>query len=547
MKEKEIKNAALNSNSKERRHRLESGIEVKPLYTPEDIKNIDYKKDIASPGEFPFVRGIHPLMYRKQPWTMRQYAGFGTPRQTNERFKLLIAHGQNALNVAFDLPTQMGLDSDDPEAEGEIGRVGMAVDTVEDFEIAFDGIDLEKVSVSLTINATAPVILAMYFAIAERRGINIQNLSGTLQNDILKEFIGRGAWIFPVCPSCRLVCDIMEYCTKYAQKYNPVSICGYHIRESGATPDQEMGYAFEIAKEYIGILLNRGINIDDFAPRISFNFNVFGNLWEQVTKFRAGRKLWAKIIRNEFGAKNPRSMYLRMIAGGGGSGLTIEEPENNIIRGAYYALAGALGGCQTMALCCYDEAYTIPSPRASLLSLRTMQILAEEMGLCDTVDPLAGSYFIETLTLQMEKKIVESMKEIESMGGMVKAIKEGVIQRKLAHQAYEYEQKIRNGEVPKVGINRYVQESRNSAGEDVQLHKYDPATVEEKIARLRGIKKSRDNRKVQTALDNVRRSAESGENVMPSILSAVKLSVTLGEITKALKDVFGTFKEPEVV
>jgi methylmalonyl-CoA mutase N-terminal domain/subunit len=535
---------------------LESGIEVKPLYTPEDLQDIDYQAKIGKPGEYPFTRGIHPLMYRKQPWTMRQYAGFGTPRQTSERFKLLISHGQNALNVAFDLPTQMGLDSDDPEAEGEVGRVGMAVDTICDIEEAFDGIPIEKISTSLTINAPACILLAMYFVMAQKRGISLEGLSGTLQNDILKEFIGRGAWIFPVEPSIKLACDVMEYCARYAPRYNPISICGYHIRESGATPNQEIGYGFEIAKEYIKVLLRRGLEIDQFAPRISFNFNVFGNLWEQVAKFRAARRLWAKIIKEEFGAKNPRSMYLRMIAGGGGSGLTIEEPENNIIRGAYYALIGVLGGCQTMALCCYDEAYTIPSPKASLLSLRTMQILAEEMGLCDTVDPLGGSYYIEKLTSQMEEKITKSMQEVHNMGGMISAIKEGTIQRKLAKQAYEYEKKLRSGEIPKVGVNRFVDEQEKEraclriSGKDqdsVQIHSYDKNAVDEKIKRLRELKRSRNKKELSQALDRVRKTAESGENIMPAVMEAVKVYATVGEITKTLKSIFGIFKEPPLL
>lgn len=531
---------------------LESGIEVKPLYTAEDIKNIDPNRDIGKSGEFPFVRGIHPLMYCLQPWTMRQYVGFGTPRETNERFRLLISHGQNALNVAFDLPTQLGLDSDDPDAEDEVGRVGMAVNTLQDIEEAFKDIPIDKISTSLTINAITPILLGMYFVMAEKRGVPISDVRGTMQNDILKEIIGRGAWIFPVEPSVKLVVDVMEFCTKYAPKYNPVSVCGYHIRESGAKPHQEMGYAFEIAKAYIDRLLERGVGIDDFAPRISFNFNVFGNIWEQVAKFRAGRRLWAKVIKNEYGAKNPRSMHLRMIAGGGGSGLTIEEPENNIVRGAYYALIGALAGTQTMALCCYDEAYTIPSAKASLLSLRTMQILAEEMGLSDTVDPLGGSYYIEWLTSKMEEKILECMEEVKNWGGIVKAIEDGVIQRKLAQQAYEYEKKIRAGEIVKIGVNKYVDAKEKEKargkikgeGEVVELHEYSKEAVNEQIKKLREIRASRSSQRVMSALDDIKRSIEKGENLMPPIMSAVKVYATVGEITKTLKDVWGQFKEP---
>ena len=336
---------------------------------------------LGDPGAYPFTRGIHREMYRKQPWTMRQYAGFGNPGDTNQRFKYLIANGQTGLNVAFDLPTQIGLDSDDPLAEGEVGRVGMAIDTLRDFEIAFDGIDLNKITVSLTINGAAAILIAMYLAMAEKRGYDLKQLRGTAQNDILKEFIGRGTWVFPVEPSIRLVGDTIEYCAEHAPKYSPVSVCGYHIRESGATPAQEMAYAFCIAKAYADEVIRRGLPVDEFAGRLSYNFNIFGNLFEQVAKFRAGRGLWAKIMKEEYGAEKPGSMWLRMIAAGGGGGLTFEQPELNIVRGAYYALISALSGTQTMALCSYDEAYTIPTEYSARISLRTMQILIEEMGL----------------------------------------------------------------------------------------------------------------------------------------------------------------------
>src|SRR5574337_333032 len=414
---------------------LESGISVKPVYGPDDLKSIDPPIDIGKPGEFPFTRGIHPQMYRARPWTMRQYAGFGTPSETNERFKFLIANGQNALNVAFDLPTQMGLDSDDPLAEGEVGRVGMAVDTLVDMETAFDSIPIDKISVSLTINAVAAPIIAMYFVVAEKHGVSISECRGTAQNDILKEYSGRGAWIFPVEHGIRLVTDTIEFCARQAPKYYPVSVCGYHIRESGANPVQEIAYAYCIARAYIREAMGRGLGVDDFAERISFNFDIFGNLWEQVAKFRAARRLWARLMRDEFGAQRPETMQMKMLAGGGGAGLTIEEPENNIARGAYYALISALAGAQTMALCCYDEAYTIPTEKASLISLRTMQILADEMGLCDTADPLAGSYYIEWLTNEMETRIVAEMKCVdEQMGGIVQAVSEGRIQAEVARQ-----------------------------------------------------------------------------------------------------------------
>ncbi|HJX38544.1 MAG TPA: methylmalonyl-CoA mutase family protein, partial [Anaerolineae bacterium] len=431
---------------------LESGVEVKPIYGPEDVADIDFEREIGEPGAYPFTRGIHKYMYRYRPWTMRQYAGFGTPRESNERFKYLIDHGQNALNVAFDLPSQMGLDSDHPLAWGEVGRVGMAVDSLQDMEEAFEGIPLDKISTSLTINSVATIMMAMYFVVAEKQGVPLQELRGTAQNDILKEYIGRGTWIFPVEPSIRLIGDTIEFCAEHVPYYYPVSVCGYHIRESGANPVQEIAYAYAIASAYIEHVRERGLDVDDFVARLSFNFDIWGNIFEQVAKFRAARRLWAKIVRDKFGATDPGAMQMKMIAGGGGGGLTIEQPENNIVRGAYYALISALSGTQTMALCTYDEAYTIPTEKAALIGLRTMQILAEEMGLCDTVDPLAGSYYIERLTTDLEKKIVEEIERVERMGGIVKAISEGLIQREVAGQAYRYEQGIQSGEIVKVGV-----------------------------------------------------------------------------------------------
>jgi methylmalonyl-CoA mutase N-terminal domain/subunit len=407
---------------------LQSGIHVKPFYTQKDLEEIgfDPAKDLALPGEYPYTRGIHSQGYRSREWTTRQYTGFGTPKETNERFKLMISHGQTGLNVAFDLPTQMGLDSDDPQAEGEVGRVGMAVDSLRDFEVAFEGIPLDRIGAGLTINAVASIMLAMFQATAKKYGFPNDRVSATPQNDILKEMIGRGAWIFPVRPAVRLIGDTIEYSMKELPRANPVSVCGYHIRESGCSPVQEIAYAFQIANAYIDEVLKRGYKIDDFVRGFTFNLNVFGNLWEQVAKFRA-RKLWAKNLTERYGAKDKRSLLLRGIFGGGGYGMTKAQPENNIMRGAYYALAAALGGAQTTALCSFDEAYTIPTPRAALLSLRTFQILMEEIGMRDTVDPLAGSYFIETLTKQMEEKIVEEMKRIDEIGGMIKVVETGYV------------------------------------------------------------------------------------------------------------------------
>jgi len=520
---------------------LESGIGVKPVYGPGDLAEIDLKSEIGKPGEYPFTRGIHPLMYREQPWTMRQYSGFGTARETNERFKWLLGQGQTALNVAFDLPTQLGLDSDDPFAEEEVGRVGMAIDTLKDLEEAFEGIPIERISTSLTINPVASVMLAMYLAVAEKQGIPWDKVRGTTQNDILKEYIGRGTWIFPAKPSIRLIGDMTEFCSQHVPKFNPFSVCGYHIRESGATPVQEMAYAFEIAITYIEELLGRGLGIDEFAGRISFNFDIHGNLWEQVAKFRAGRRLWAKIIKERFGAEDPRSMVLRMIAGGGGGGLTVQQPENNIVRGAYYALISALSGTQTMALCSYDEAYTIPSKKAALISLRTMQILADEMGLRDTVDPLGGSYYIEWLTTELEKRIAACMKQVEDRGGMVEAVESGYIQREVSRQAYLREKKIQSGEIIKVGVNKYMTDEDTG---EVEFHPFNAEVVGEQKRKIAGIKASRNSAEVEEALSVLKSAAETKDNVMPHLLRAVKAYATLGEITRVFKDVFGEFREP---
>lgn len=522
----------------------QSGIKVKPVYGPKDLEEVgfDYHQDLGEPGEYPFTRGIHPLGYRSREWTTRQYTGFGTPEETNQRFKWMIAQGQTGLNVAFDLPTQMGLDSDDPRAEGEVGRVGMAVDTLRDFEVAFHGIDLEKIGTGLTINAIATIMLAMYQAVAEKFGYSRQKISATPQNDILKEMIGRGAWIFPVEPAVRLVGDCIEYSVKELPACNPVSVCGYHIRESGATPVQEIAYAFQIANAYIQELVDRGLEPDEFVGRFSFNLNVFGNLWEQVAKFRAARKLWARNLRERWGVKEKRNLFLRGLFGGGGSGLSKEQPENNIIRGAFYALGAALSGAQTTALCSFDEAYTIPTPRAALLSLRTLQIIMDEVGLRDTVDPLAGSYFIETLTKQMEEKILEEMDRVDKIGGMIKAVASGYIQREIARQAYEFEKGIQSGEIVKIGVNKYAE------GEppEVELHEYDESWAEKQIASLKEVKRQRNNREVGRLLRELESAARRGQNVVPVLVECCRAYATVGEMTDVFRGVFGEWKEPSI-
>jgi methylmalonyl-CoA mutase N-terminal domain/subunit len=523
---------------------LQSGIHVKPLYTESDLKDagFDYSKDLGDPGEYPFTRGIHKLGYRSREWTTRQYSGFGTPKETNERWKLLISQGQTGLNVAFDLPTQMGYDSDDPVVEGEVGRVGMAVDTLRDFEIAFKDIDMATIGSGLTINAVASIMVAMYQATAEKYGFSKQQISCTPQNDILKEIVGRGAWIFPVEPAIRLIGDVIEYSVKEMPKNNPVSVCGYHIREAGATPVQEIAYAISIANAYIDEVLKRGLHIDEFVARFSFNLDVFGNLWEQVAKFRAARKLWAKNIKERYGAKDEKSMLLRGLFGGGGGGLTKEQPENNIVRSAYYALGAALSGAQTIALCSYDEAYTIPTPHSALISLRTLQILMDEVGLRDTVDPLAGSYFIETLTKQMEEKILEEVEKIDRLGGMVKAVSSGYIQKEVARQAYEFEKGVQSGDLVKVGVNKHTGGEQG----EVELHEYSDGSAKEQIESLREVRRSRDNTEVTKTLKALEKAAKEKNNVMPYLVGCCKAYATLGEMTKVFRDIFGEFVEPSI-
>jgi methylmalonyl-CoA mutase N-terminal domain/subunit len=523
--------------------KLHAGIPVKPVYGPEDLAGRDVDADVGRPGEYPFTRGIHPAMYRERLWTMRQYVGFGTPGETNARFKYLMAHGQDALNVAFDLPTQLGLDSDDPRAEGEVGRVGMAVDTLADMEEAFAGIPLDRVSVSLTINGMAAPITAMYYAVAERQGTSPERVVTTPQNDILKEFVARGTWVYPVEPSLRLVADLIEFSARRYPRSNPVSVCGYHIREAGCTTAHEMAYGLCIAAAYVELMLARGMAIDDFAPRLSFNFTCWGKIFEEVAKFRAGRRLYARMMRERFGASNPRSWMFRSLIGGGGSAFTVKEPENNIVRGAYIALAAALAGAQTMALPTYDEAYTIPSAKAQLIALRTMQICAEESGAADTADPLGGSYYVEALTNAMEERIAEEMAAVERMGGIVEAVKTGAIQAEVARQAYVYEQQLATGTVPKVAVNCHVGEAA-AANDQMELYAFDAKVAEAQIARLARVRRERDGRAVTAALRRLTDEARGTANLMPAILECVKAYATLGEINRAMKDVFGEHKEP---
>ena len=521
--------------------RWESGLDIDPVFGPEELRESGGTDAVGEPGKYPFTRGIHPYMYRTRPFTMRQYSGFGTAAETHERFLFLIEQGNTGLNVAFDLPTQCGFDSDDPMASGEVGRVGMAVDSLADMEEAFADIPLNEITVSLTINGSAVPIMAMYFAMARKRGYDLSTLRGTAQNDILKEFVGRGTWIFPVEPSIKLVGDTIEFCAENVPKYSATSVCGYHIRESGASPVQEMAYGLAIAKAYVEHVLERGLDIDRFARGLTFNFDVYGNLWEQVCKFRAGRRLWARILKEQYGAMDEKSMQLRMIAGGGGGGLTIDQPENNIMRGAYYALASALSGTQTMALCSYDEAYTIPSEHAAKLSLRTMQLLIHEIGLCDTVDPLAGSYFVETMTNRMEQAIVALMEQLDAEGGVVQGIAEGRVQAEVNRQAYERELALSRGEVKKVGVNVFTEEEEER---EIEFHPYRVEEAQKQLDRLNAVRSARDDAAVREALEKLRAAAAEGSNVMPATIDAVEAYATVGEVCGVFKDVYGTYDEP---
>ncbi|PYM19156.1 MAG: methylmalonyl-CoA mutase [Candidatus Rokuibacteriota bacterium] len=502
--------------------KLHAGMPIQPVYGPEDVADVDHARDIGLPGEYPFTRGIHRHMYRERLWTMRQYIGFGTPAETNARFKYLMAHGQDALNVAFDL-----------------------VDTLADMEEAFAGIPLERVSVSLTINSMAAPITAMYYAVAEKQGVPADRVVTTPQNDILKEFVARGTWVYPVGPSLRLVGDLIEFSARRYPRSNPVSVCGYHIREAGCTTAQEMAYGLAIAAAYIEMMLARGMDVDDFAPRISFNFTCWGKIFEEVAKFRAGRRLYARMLRERFGARNPKSCMFRTLIGGGGSSFVAQEPENNIVRGAYIALAAALSGAQTMALPTYDEAYTIPSAKAQLIALRTMQICAEESGAADTADPLGGSYYVEALTAAMEQKITEELAEVERLGGIVQAIESGAIHAEVARQAYLFEQQLGSGEIPKVGVNCHVGAEGAAAPDvDVDVYAFDANVADAQCQKLARVRRDRDGAAVGAALRRLADEARGTGNLMLPITEAVKAYATLGEIARAMRDVFGEYKEP---
>jgi len=515
-----------------------SGIPIKRLYTPLDTEDMDYFEYLGFPGEYPFTRGVQPTMYRGRYWTMRQYAGFASAEESNKRYKFLLEQGQTGLSVAFDLPTQIGYDSDHEMAIGEVGKVGVAIDSLKDMEILFDGIPLDKVSTSMTINAPAAILLAMYIAVAEKQGVSPDKLRGTIQNDILKEYSSRGTYIFPPRPSMRIITDIFAYCSEYVPQWNTISISGYHIREAGATAVQEVAFTLANGIAYVEAAINAGLDVDRFAPRLSFFFNSHLDFFEEIAKFRAARRLWAKIMKERFGAKNPRSMMVRFHTQTAGCTLTAQQPLNNIVRVAFQALAAVLGGTQSLHTNSMDEALCLPSEEAVQVALRTQQIIAHEIGVTDTVDPLAGSYYIEKLTDEIFHRAEEYIKKIDEMGGAPSAIEKGFIQREIQDSAYRYQKEIERGERIVVGLNRYQVDEEHKG----RLLRVDPAVRELQIKKLKELKENRDNSKVEEALKRVKEVAQGDENLMFPILDAVKAYATLGEICDVLRDIFGEYE-----
>lgn len=521
-----------------------SGYEIKRLYTPEDIEGLNYLEDLGFPGEYPFTRGVQPTMYRARYWTMRQYAGFGTAEESNKRYKYLLSQGQTGLSVAFDLPTQIGYDSDDPMAEGEVGRVGVAIDSLEDMEILFDGIPLDQVSTSMTINSTAMILLAMYIAVAEKQGVPQDKLSGTIQNDILKEYIARGTYIYPPEPSMRLITDIFEYCSKYMPKWNPISISGYHIREAGSTAVQEIAFTLADGIAYVEAAIKRGLDPNVFGKRLSFFFAAHNNFLEEIAKFRAARRLWAKIMKNRFGVTDPEAMKLRFHTQTGGSTLTAQQPLNNIIRVTIQALAAVLGGTQSLHTNSYDEAIALPTELSAMIALRTQQIIAYESGVADTIDPLGGSYVIEAMTNEIERRAMEYIEKIDQMGGMIKAIESGYVQKEIHESAYKYQLAVERGEEIIVGVNKFQIQEETRIGE---ILKVDPELEKKQKERLKKLKERRDNEKVRKLLNKIKEVASTDENLFPYVLEAVKAYATVGEISNALREVFGEYTETVII
>ena len=515
-----------------------SGVPVKRAFTPLDVKDLDYMEDLGMPGEYPFTRGVQPTMYRGRFWTMRQYAGFATAEDTNRRYRFLLEQGQTGLSVAFDLPTQIGYDSDHPLAQGEVGKVGVAIDSMRDMEILFDQIPLDKVSTSMTINAPAAVLLAMYMGVAEKQNVSPKDLRGTIQNDILKEYSARGTYIFPPQPSMRIITDIFSFCAGEVPQWNTISISGYHIREAGSTAVQEVAFTLADGIAYVEAAIKAGLDVDEFAPRLSFFFNAHLDFFEEVAKFRAARKLWAKIMRERFKAKDPRSMMMRFHTQTAGCTLTARQPKNNIVRVGLQALSAVLGGTQSLHTNSMDEAYCLPSEDAVQVALRTQQLIAYESGVADTVDPLGGSYYVEALTEETLKRVEEYIDKIDELGGAASAIEKGFIQREIQDSAYQYQKEIEKGKRVVVGVNKFQVDEQSP----MDLLRVDPAVRASQIDRLKTLKSERDNNKVKNILSDLKKAAEGSDNLMPCILDAVKAYATLGEICDELRGVFGEYQ-----
>lgn len=527
---------------KERDHKFTtiSGIPLSPLYTPGDLQDFVYERDLGYPGEYPFTRGVQTTMYRGRLWTMRQFSGMGTPRDTNKRYRYLLKHGQTGLSVAFDFPTLYGRDSDDPFSHGEVGKCGVAVDTLHDMEIIFDGIPLDKISTSMTINPPAAMLLAMYIVVGEKQGVPAHILTGTIQNDMLKEYQAQKTWIYPPEPSMRIITDILAYCSDNVPKWNTISISGYHIREAGATAVQELAFTLANGFTYVEYGIKAGLPVDKFAPRLSFFFNAHLDFFEEIAKYRAARRIWAKLMREKYNAQDPRSWLMRFHTQTAGCTLTAQQPENNIVRTAFQALAAVLGGTQSLHTNSMDETYALPTEKAVKIALRTQQLIAYETGVANVIDPLGGSYYIESLTNEMERRAYEYFEKINSLGGVLPAIEKGFFQKEIARSAYEYQQALEKREKFHVGINIFEEEEKP----DIEILKIPPEVEVEQVKSLKKVKKERNSARVKEKLKDLRRAAENGENLMPRILECVRAYATLGEMCNTLKEVFGVYREP---
>ena len=515
-----------------------SHIPVRPLYTPADMEGWDYDRQVGYPGQYPYTRGVQATMYRGRLWTMRQYAGMGDAEESNKRYKYLLANGTTGLSVAFDLPTQIGLDSDNPLAGGEVGKVGVAIDSIEDMQRLFDGIALAKISTSMTINATASILLALYVAVAKRQGGDLRKLSGTVQNDVLKEYIARGTYIYPPQQAMRIITDLFAWTNEHVPEWNTISISGYHMREAGSTAVQEVAFTLGNGMAYVQAAIHAGLDVDKFAPRLSFFFNAHSNFLEEVAKFRAARRMWARIMREHFKARNPKSWMLRFHTQTAGSTLTAQQPENNIVRTAIQALAAVLGGTQSLHTNSYDEALALPTEQAARIALRTQQVIAFESGAPQTIDPLAGSYYIESLTNEIERRAAAYLEKIQALGGMLKAIERGYVQQEIQNAAYEYQQQVDRLEAVVVGVNRFEVEEERA----IPIQRIDPGLESKQVERLRALRARRDAGPWKDALGKVEEAARSGTNLMPHILRAVEACATVGEISDTMRKVFGEYK-----